>query len=220
MTLFLWIKQILGKWIWILGFTPLVLDYISTYVPSRYIPTMILRLIKEGANWQLTTGLIVIGLLISAFLVHKETKKELEAKIDELKRANHILLSESISENSIDLSHFSTSSYNAIELKYVTGNEPIKVSLVTITYLGSNEESKKTQVDQFFSLSGPLLADHHTNLSVLNVSEGVRFHTISKDDTKNEYVTINISFSGVKSGKNIELERRVSLKPNNIWYTS
>ncbi len=214
-----WAKKVLGKWIWVLGFIPLLLDYISAYIPKNSLPEIVRSFINEGANWQLTLGFVVLGLLWSAFLVHEETRKKLDAKIVEIQNDNEKILSDSISENSIVLSHFSTSAYNAIELKYVMGNEPISVSSITMRYLDKNGEQKEQQISQYFALSDNLLAGHSVNLNVLNIGEGVRFHAISKDDSKNETVTISISFTGLKSSKLVEFERQIPVKPNQVWLT-
>src|SRR5262245_14215846 len=116
-----WTKQIFFKWIWLLGLIPLLLDYVFTYIPTRYIPARILDLTKEGTTLQLTGILFIIGLFVSVFLVHEDTKKNLNAKIEILEKEIKSLQSEDINEKSIDLSHYSTSAYNAIELKYVLG---------------------------------------------------------------------------------------------------
>jgi hypothetical protein len=212
-----WARKVLSKWIWLLGFVPLLLDYLVVYIPTNYLPEIVRKLIREGANWQLTSGLVVLGLLLSAFLVHEETKKELKTKIAKLEKDNEKFLSDSISENSIVLSHFSTSGYNAIELRYVMGNEPISVSFLTLIYFDNNGEKKVQQISQYFALSDNLLAGHSVNLNVLNVGEGVRFHTLSRDDVKNESVTISMGFTGLKSGKQVEFERQIPMKPNQVW---
>lgn len=215
-----WIKKIIGKWLWVLGLIPLLFDYIFTYIPTHYIPKAILDLTKEGASWQLTGILIVIGFLISSFLVHEETRKEYQGKIIELERSKGILLPEAINENSIDLSHFSTTAYNAIELKYVTGNEPIKIHNIEIILIGNDGKEIKNTVTQFFPLSDNLLGGHHLNLNILNVGEGCRFHALPKDNIKNGTITVRVSFSGFKSRKFLEIEKHVSMRPNQSWYMS
>lgn len=74
-----WLWQVLKKGIWALGFLPQVLDYIATYVPDEYIPSVMERFIESGGNWQLTLILVVIGLLVSAFLVNVQFEEKLAA---------------------------------------------------------------------------------------------------------------------------------------------
>ena len=68
-----WPLRVLGKWIWVLGLTPLLLDYVTTYLPRNAIPAPLSQLIETGAPWQLSLVLLTLGLLLSAYLVHRET---------------------------------------------------------------------------------------------------------------------------------------------------
>lgn len=215
-----WIWKIIKKWLWVLGLLPLFFDYIFTYIPNDYIPKAILDLTREGASWQLTGILIAIGFLISSFLVHEETRKEYEEKLKALERSASILLTESISDNSIDLSHFSTSAYNAIELRYIAGNEPIKIHAVEIAFIDQNGKKVKNKITQFFSLSDNLLGGHHLHLNILNIGEGCRFNTLPKDDVRNGAITVRVLFSGFKSGKRLEIEREIPMEPNQQWLMS
>jgi hypothetical protein len=72
-----WLRRVLKKWIWALGFLPQLLDYVSTYIPADYVPSFISDLLEVGGNWQLTGILVAIGLLISAFLVQLEVETKL-----------------------------------------------------------------------------------------------------------------------------------------------
>ena len=56
-----WAGKVLRKWIWLLGFVPLLLDYVMVYIPQKCFPEIVRKLISEGANWQLTGGFIVLG---------------------------------------------------------------------------------------------------------------------------------------------------------------
>lgn len=81
-----WGWRILKKGVWLLGFLPQLLDYISTYIPSRYVPVYVRGLLEKGGDWRLTLIFMVTGLLVSAFLVHLETQqalKERDLKIHE-----------------------------------------------------------------------------------------------------------------------------------------
>ena len=68
-----WSWRVLKKGFWVLGLVPLLLDYISAYIPSQYIPNYIQSLANKGGNWQLTLVLVCLGLLASAYFVHLET---------------------------------------------------------------------------------------------------------------------------------------------------
>lgn len=82
-----WLGKVLKKWLWILGFLPMVLDYIATYIPDEYVPGYIQRIIDKGVGWQFTLVLVCLGLLISAFLVHLETQRALE-ECEQTRREN------------------------------------------------------------------------------------------------------------------------------------
>jgi hypothetical protein len=124
---------------------------------------------------------------------------------------------ENITENSIDISHFATSAFNSIELKYVTGNEPVKVLSVKLIYLDKDGQNTQSQVEQFYSSSSNSM-NEPVNLSVLNIGEGVRFYCPSKDDT-NE-VIVKVELSGIKTKNNLVVEKIVQLKPNQVWLSS
>lgn len=78
MSLIHWSWKVLKKGVWVLGFVPQLLDYVSTYVPPKYVPDPILNLLEKGGNWQLTLVLVGGGLLASAYLVYLETIQALE----------------------------------------------------------------------------------------------------------------------------------------------
>jgi hypothetical protein len=87
MTLINWSWKVLKKGVWVLGFVPQLLDYVSTYVPRKHVPDPILNLLEKGGNWQLTLVLVGVGLFASAYLVHLETIQALaerERRIREL----------------------------------------------------------------------------------------------------------------------------------------
>jgi len=81
-----WAWRILKKGVWLLGFLPQLLDYVSIYIPSQYVPAYVKDLLEKGGDWRLTLILVVTGFLVSAFLVHLETQqvlKERDLKIRE-----------------------------------------------------------------------------------------------------------------------------------------
>jgi len=127
------------------------------------------------------------------------------------------LSAENITENSIDITHFATQAFNSIELKYVTGNEPVKILKVELMYLDKDGQNKQSLVEQFYSLSNNSL-NNQVNLSVLDVGEGVRFYCPSKDET-NE-VIVKVKLSGVKTKKYLDVEKVVQLKSNQVWLMS
>jgi len=70
-----WLIRVILKAFWLLGFLPLVLDFLFAYIPQEWIPERIRLFIENGASWSITLILITIGLLVSAFLVNKEDQK-------------------------------------------------------------------------------------------------------------------------------------------------
>lgn len=72
-----WLTRVLTKWIWLIGLLPLVLDFLTAFIPKRYIPNFILSLLEEGTQWEVTLILFSVGLFISAYLVHRETQIQL-----------------------------------------------------------------------------------------------------------------------------------------------
>lgn len=63
-----WIKNVLKKWVWLLGLLPIIIDYGSAYVPA--FPDIEL-------SWRWIVILGGVGLFISAFLVHIDLRKQL-----------------------------------------------------------------------------------------------------------------------------------------------
>ena len=73
-----WLIRVLGKWIWLLGLLPQFLDFLAAYLPRDLLPQSLTRFVEAGATWQATLALLTIGLLGSAYLVHRETQLEQE----------------------------------------------------------------------------------------------------------------------------------------------
>jgi hypothetical protein len=212
MDFFHWAVKVLRKWVWLLGFVPILLDYFLAYIPQKNLPETIRKLISEGANWQITGAFFVLGFLASAFFVHEETKKELMARIAILENENEKLLADSISENSIILYHFSTSVFNGIEGKYVMGNEPISVMYIVLSYFDKKGIKIVKEDNIYFGLLGKMVT-----LDALNVGDAFHFKTVSKDDVKDESVMIKMGFKGLRSGKQVKFERQIPMKPNQVW---
>ena len=82
-----WLWRVLKKGFLLLGVLPQLLDYVSTYIPSQYIPSYVRDFLEKGGDWRLTSFLVGIGFLVSAFLVHLDTQRELrelEIRVREL----------------------------------------------------------------------------------------------------------------------------------------
>jgi hypothetical protein len=78
-----WLLQVLSKGVWLLGFLPQLLDLAATYIPHDFIPRPILNWLEEGVTWELTLILVSSGLVVSAYLVHRETQAILSEFISE-----------------------------------------------------------------------------------------------------------------------------------------
>lgn len=167
----------------------------------------------ETLKSALLTALISLGMLliiIGVFFVLEPAiiYNEQQSQINNFS-------TESINDNSIDASHLATSSSNSIELRYVLGNEPIKILSVELFYLDKQGQRFQNPIGQFYSLSDDSLKNQ-VNLSVLSVGEGVRFSCPSKDET-NE-VVVKIQLRGVKTKKDLDIEKTIRLKPNQVWF--
>lgn len=82
-----WFFRIVKKGIWVIGFIPLLLDYVTTFIPASYFPRPLLNFIEQGSNWNLTLVLVSLGLIISSYLVFLESersKEELAEKFSKL----------------------------------------------------------------------------------------------------------------------------------------
>jgi hypothetical protein len=77
-----WLGRVLKKGLWLLGLLPTLVDYIVTYFPQADIPAPIRSLTEKGGDIHLTLVLVSVGLVISAFLVHRETAS-VAAKLDQ-----------------------------------------------------------------------------------------------------------------------------------------
>lgn len=85
-----WLTRIIKKWLWLLGLIPLLTDYLSTYVPPRYFPPLVRSIIDQGTPWPFTVVFLTIGLLISAYLVHREDRKRIQNLQKELDRQSSL----------------------------------------------------------------------------------------------------------------------------------
>ncbi|MCD6400879.1 MAG: hypothetical protein J7L73_03015, partial [Anaerolineales bacterium] len=70
---FSWLVKVLRKGLWLLGFLPTILDYLSTYIPAQYLPKPVSDFLAQGGIWRFTIFLVIIALLFSSYLVFKET---------------------------------------------------------------------------------------------------------------------------------------------------
>lgn len=84
-----WIVRLLRKGVWVLGFIPLLLDLHTSYLLGDSPPVPILQYLERGTTWSLTAVLVPLGLLFSAYLVHRDS----QARINELdSRQAHLTL--------------------------------------------------------------------------------------------------------------------------------
>jgi hypothetical protein len=63
-----WIWLVVKKWVWLIALLPATLELLSTYIP--WFPQVRL-------SWQWSVGIGLVGLLISAYLVHRDVKAAL-----------------------------------------------------------------------------------------------------------------------------------------------
>lgn len=80
-----WLRAIFKKWVWVLGLTPLLLDYVSSYIPEQYTPTSVANFLETGTTWQLSLVLFSIGLFVSIYLVHVDNEKRYESEYTSVK---------------------------------------------------------------------------------------------------------------------------------------
>jgi hypothetical protein len=88
---FHWFLRVIRKWFWVLGFLPLAVDLLTTYIPEEYYRYQ-LKLIL--GNWIVTGMLFLVGFIVSAYLVHIEDQKEiaeLSERITEVENREPIL---------------------------------------------------------------------------------------------------------------------------------
>lgn len=128
-----WLWQVLKKWwVW-LGLLPLLLDLVSAYIPTDYIPAPIFDLLKVGGNWQLTLVLVTFFLLKSAFLVHSETEDRLAAY--EYQAPKYDLETEEVSSE-IDPARRHVNVRCKFRMRAIT---PWEGDLANITVVGENQ---------------------------------------------------------------------------------
>lgn len=78
------------EWYGLLGLLPLLIDYLSTYVPPRYLPQWVRSIIHQGTPWPPTLIFLTTGLLISAYRVHREDQKRIRTLQTELDRQSSL----------------------------------------------------------------------------------------------------------------------------------
>ena len=81
-----WFIRISKKGIWLIGFIPLLLDYLTTLIPASYLPRPLLNYIEQGGNWNLTLVLVSLGLIISSYLVFLESEQSKEELAERFKK--------------------------------------------------------------------------------------------------------------------------------------
>jgi hypothetical protein len=72
-----WPVLIFRKWIWLVGFLPVALDFLAAYIPPAWIPLPIANLIQELPSANATVFLFAAGFLVSAYLVHRDLTERL-----------------------------------------------------------------------------------------------------------------------------------------------
>jgi hypothetical protein len=161
---------------------------------------------------------LIFAILVYAFkepaIIHNEQQfviKNLKNKLEE-SQSNHI------SENSIDISHFVAEQLDCIELKYVRGNEPIKIQSVKVSYTDRNGHLAQVDIDKFFSGSDTSLSNR-INPSAIHNGDSFRFQSPETYQDKKE-INITLLFCGIVSKREIKLTKTVSLKPTEAWLTS
>lgn len=77
-SIFSWLRQLFLKWIWALGLLPTLIDFISTYVPSQYIPQTVGEFLEKGPTIQLTLSLTLIGVVVSAYLIYVDDQNKIK----------------------------------------------------------------------------------------------------------------------------------------------
>lgn len=207
-TFFVWLWKIFTKWQSAVGAVPFVIGILLSVISKEYLPEG-LRKFASGGPYSPITILITFGALLWAcFIVYYDMKKELEEKFRQLENK----LSNSISKNSIALAHSSQWGGNFIDLEYVKGDETIQINHITQTYTDKNGEKQTREAKHFFDKHGGRYAE--ISLNFLKLNEGVLFHSIQINETKDGVATVNITFTGLKTNQQITIEKQVDLKPS------
>jgi hypothetical protein len=68
-----WLVRVLRKGYWLVGVLPQVPQFLATCVPQRYLPSALLVFTSQGGHLSLTFVLAHLGMLLSTYLVHRET---------------------------------------------------------------------------------------------------------------------------------------------------
>ena len=74
-----WLIRLVSKAFWLLGLGPLAIDILATYIPAGNVPPVVRQFLESGAKWNTTIILVCAGLLLSAYLIHREDIADLDA---------------------------------------------------------------------------------------------------------------------------------------------
>lgn len=176
-----------------------------------------------GGVESLISALVFIAFLLIAILWHafrepaiiySEQEQVIKSLEDKIKKFE----SGYVSENSFNITHFVAPSINCVEVKYINGNEPIKILSVKVDYINSNEVSEQVDVTHFFSNSD-LNSSSHQNVSVVQNGDVFYFQPPTTYPNKSE-VVVALLLYGVISEKELRFERSIILKPSEGWLIS
>jgi hypothetical protein len=78
-----WLFAVLKKWLWVLGLAPAIVDFVSVYIPSRFIPSPVASFLASGATLPLSLTLFVVGFFASTYLVYKDSQQRSMARVTE-----------------------------------------------------------------------------------------------------------------------------------------
>lgn len=125
----------------------------------------------------------------------------------------------SLKPDFVNITVFRVEPYFSLELRYLSGIEPIKIQCVKAKYQNDKGEITEQVINQFFPLTDVMMAGHHfINPPALYENDGFRFHVLPNgEDLKDTDVTIEVNFIGVISKK--ELTSKTDYKKQNLLNT-
>lgn len=198
-------RRVLGVAFFVISLITIVVFLVSSYVQPLLPPNTNDKVLLLVASF--TGALAVLAALNDAIeLFHKFFGERSDNRQSAPTSDNAEL-----GEHSLCLYSHKNPPYNAVKMLYA-GPEIAKDLDVKIVYKDSNGNEQTKVVTEFFPKEDPKMIWHYYKYDFLEPHQVVYFHLLKKTSTLDGKATVVVRFSGVRSGKPVQVRGEFDLE--------